>query len=139
MVDEPSNAPDEVAAVLRQMRTRVEAAAAEIDALTTEVIERNRIVDELESLVDALLDVAGARVVVVGGDRRIKAVSRLAAKGLGVVDPVGRPLSAVLPEDVAGQVMSRLDQGTGPDTEEPGGVRVQPLAGGDLLVVLDAS
>jgi PAS domain-containing protein len=136
MADDTPEPTGEMADLLRQLRARVDAAAAEIDTLTTEVVSRTRTVDELEALVDALLDVAGTAVVVVGGDRRVKAVSRRAAKALDDADSVGRPISTVLPEHVSRSVAACLDGGEagGP---EPQGAMIQRLSSGDALVILD--
>lgn len=142
----PDDTPDpagEMDDLLSQMRARVDAAATEIEALTTEVVERTHTVDELEVLVDALLDVAGTAVVVVGRDRRVKAVSRRGVKALDGADPVGRPISTVLPERVSERVATCLDEGTGAGGRtgagegQSEGATVQRLPSGDALVILD--
>src|SRR5690606_15305132 len=139
MVDDTHPSPDvEMTDLLRQMRARVDAAARDIESLTEEVTSRNRTIDQLESLVDALLDIAEIAVVVIGHDRRAKALSRVAARDLNGFDPVGKPASSVLPEDVIERVSACLDDGPGVDPGEREGVRVQRLPGGDALVVLSA-
>ena len=128
---------DEAAALLAELRTRVEEAAAEIDRLTAELVERNQALDELETITDALLGVTDTAVVLVGGDRRVRAMTRGAADLLELKgSQVGRPLSTVLPDDLAREVGERLDDPGGKDRVAGGSATVRVLAGGDALVVL---
>jgi len=106
----PSKA-DEALDVLGELRTRVEEATVEIERLAAELVDRNQALDELESITDALLGVIDTAVVVVGADRRVRALSRGAAQRLELVDPpTGKPLSAVLPEPASSVVVARLDE-----------------------------
>jgi uncharacterized small protein (DUF1192 family) len=129
-------APDADAAVtmLAELRARVEEATAEIDRLTAELDDRTRALDDLESTTDALLGVTDTPVVLVGEDRRVRALTRGAAELLGASGAsVGRALSTVLPDDLAAEVAKRLDDD---DAEGTGAVLVERLEGGGALVVL---
>jgi hypothetical protein len=130
---------EEAVALLAELRTRVEEAAVEIERLTAELVERNQALDELETITDALLGVTDTAVVLVGGDRRVRAMTRGAAELLELKgSQVGRPLSAVLPDDVAREVGERLDDPGCEDQVAGGSATVRVLAGGDALVVLSA-
>lgn len=134
--------PDEAAALLSELRARIEEATAEIERLTAELVQRGRALDELETLTDALLGATDTAVILVGEDRRVRAMSRGAAELLGVErSQVGRPLSTVLPDDLAEAVGERLDaareggaSSSGSSADAP--VRVRMVAGGNALVVL---
>jgi predicted phage gp36 major capsid-like protein len=128
---------DEAVALLAELRARVEEAATEIDRLTAELVERNQALDELETITDALLGVTDTAVVLVGDDRRVRAMTRGAADLLDRQgSQVGRPLSTVLPEDLAREVGERLDGPVGEDRVAGGSATVRVLAGGEALVVL---
>jgi hypothetical protein len=128
---------EEAVTLLAELRTRVEEATAEIDRLTAELVERSQALDELESITDALLGVTDTAVVLVGDDRRVRAMTRGAAELLDVKgSQVGRPLSAVLSGDVAREVGERLDGPVGEDRVAGGSATVRVLGGGDALVVL---
>jgi hypothetical protein len=129
--------PDEAVALLAELRERAEEAATEIERLTVELVERNRALDELESVTDALLDVTDTAVVLVGGDRRVRAMTRGAVDALGLRgSQVGRPLSAVLPDEVARAVGERLDGTVGDEEVAGGSASVRLLDAGGALVVL---
>jgi hypothetical protein len=128
---------DEAVALLAELRTRVEEAATEIDRLTAELVERSQALDELESITDALLGVTDTAVVLVGDDRRVRAMTRGAADLLDLKgSQVGRPLSTVLADDLAREVGERLDGPVGEDRVAGGSATVRVLGGGDALVVL---
>ena len=128
---------DEAVALLAELRARVEEAAVEIDRLTAELVERNQALDELETITDALLGVTDTAVVLVGDDRRVRAMTRGAADLLELKgSQVGRPLSTVLPDDLARAVGKRLDGPVGEDPVAGGSATVRVLGGGDALVVL---
>jgi predicted phage gp36 major capsid-like protein len=128
---------DEAVALLAELRARVEEAAAEIDRLTAELVERNQALDELETITDALLGVTDTAVVLVGDDRRVLAMTRGAADLLDLQgSQVGRPLSTVLPDDLARAVGERLGGPVGEDPVAGGSATVRVLGGGDALVVL---
>jgi hypothetical protein len=128
---------DEAVALLAELRARVEDAAAEIERLTAELVERNQALDELETITDALLGVTDTAVVLVGDDRRVRAVTRGAADLLELQgSQVGRPLSTVLPDELARSIGERLDGPAGEDEVAGGSATVRVLAGGDALVVL---
>jgi predicted phage gp36 major capsid-like protein len=128
---------DEAVALLAELRARVEEAATEIDRLTAELVERNQALDELETITDALLGVTDTAVVLVGDDRRVRAMTRGAADLLDLQGSrVGRPLSTVLPEDLAREVGEQLDGPVGEDRVAGGSATVRVLAGGEALVVL---
>jgi predicted phage gp36 major capsid-like protein len=128
---------DEAVALLAELRARVEEAAAEIERLTAELVERNQALDELETITDALLGVTDTAVVLVGNDRRVRAMTRGAADLLELKgSQVGRPLSTVLPDDVAREVGECLDGQVGEDRVAGGSATVRVVDGGDALVVL---
>lgn len=126
---------DDAVAMLAELRARVEEAAAEIERLTGELADRTRCLDELESTTDALLGVTDTPVILVGEDRRVRAVTRGAADLLDVTgSPVGRALSTVLPDALADEAADQLDGGGG--TGADGALLVQVLDRGGALVVL---
>jgi hypothetical protein len=143
----PREATDDHTKVLADMRVRVESAAAEIDRLTSELTVREELVDELETVIDIVLGVLDTQVVIVGDDRRIRALSRGASEHLpGDGAVVGRALSSVVPEDVFGALEARLvraesrsDDGAADDAgSESMPMDVQPLPGGGAVVVFGA-
>ncbi|MGH9228744.1 MAG: hypothetical protein ACRD07_08435 [Acidimicrobiales bacterium] len=142
----PRDATDDQSRLLADMRVRVESAAAEIDRLTSELTASEEWADELESVMDRVLGLLDAPVVVVGDDRRIRALSRGAGDHLtgGVV--VGKPLSSVVPEDVFAALDARLAAAARDpdewerDDAEPGSmpVDVQRLPSGGAVIVFGA-
>jgi hypothetical protein len=141
----PRQATEDQSKLLTDMRTRVESAAAEIDRLTTELTAREEWIDDLETVLDVVLGLLDPPVVVVGDDRRIRALSRGAAARLTDDAVVGKALSSVLPEDVFDVLEARLaTAASGSDGHavpaEPGSepLAVQPLPGGGALVVFGA-
>lgn len=140
--------PDDAAALLASMRAQLEEATADLDRLTTELEDRSRALAEAETVADAVLGVTDTVLVVVGPDRRVRALSRGAAELAGGADPhVGRPLSAVLPDDVAEVVAERLDaseaDGGGPGSHSgdeavlaSGRLAIDLLEGGGAVLIL---
>ncbi len=130
---------DDPTELLSELRMRVEGAAADIDRLTTELRERERWVDELEGMLDAVLGLSEVPAVLIGDDRRIRAVTRGARERLEG-DVVGKPLSSVLPDAEYAAVEARLadEHGAGAPTPDadPAGVQVVALPGGGAVVVL---
>jgi hypothetical protein len=135
----------DAAEALARMRTLVEEAAGDIERLTDELAERTQKLDDLESVTDAVLGVTETAVVVVGADRRIRAVSRAAVELLDHDGPpIGRPMSAVLPDAVAAAVAARLDEEAetaGPsageaatDVDGPAAPSAAEVPAGDLSV-----
>jgi hypothetical protein len=139
----PRKAPEDQSKLLADMRSRVESAAADIDRLTSELTAREEWVDELETIIDVVLGTVDTPGVIVGDDRRIRALSRGAAEHLTGDAVVGKPLSSVVPEHVFAALEARLGAGaTGSDESvvegvEPGSMilDVQPLPGGGAVVV----
>jgi len=144
-------ARDEAAEALAEMRARLDEATVDIERLTTALEERTLALDEVETLADVLLGAAAAAVVVVRGDRRVRALSPAAAELLGADSShVGRALSSVVPEEVLAVVRPHLggEDEAGEPAEEPDGgsasemvvagwtVEVSPLPGGGAVVVL---
>jgi nitrogen fixation/metabolism regulation signal transduction histidine kinase len=131
---------EEAAALLAELRARVEEAAVEIERLTAELVERSQALDELETIMDAVLGVTDTAVVLVGEDRRVRAMTRGAVDLLATGgSQVGRPLSAVLPDELADAVADALDTALSErgDTEAAGGAAtIRALPGGEALVVL---
>jgi hypothetical protein len=142
----PREAPDDQSKLLADMRARVESAAAEIDRLTSELTAREEWVDELESVMDMVLGLLDTPIVVVGDDRRIRALSRGAAERISGDAVVGKPLSSVVPEAVFTALEARLAttaRGSDEwevDGAEPGSMPldVQPLPSGGAVIVFGA-
>ncbi|HKA85377.1 MAG TPA: hypothetical protein VKD21_16010 [Acidimicrobiales bacterium] len=142
----PREATDDDTQVLADMRARVEAAAAEIDRLASELTAREELADELETVIEIVLGMVDAQVVVVGDDGRIRALSRGAGEHLPGDAVVGKVLSSVLPDDVFSAMEARLaraeggSDGRAVDDAEPESVPmdVQPLPGGGAVVVFGA-
>jgi hypothetical protein len=137
-------ATEDQSKLLADMRTRVESAAAEIDCLTSELTAREEWVDELEAIIDIVLGLLDTPVVVVGDDRRVRALSRGAGEQL-TGDAVGKALSSVLPDDVFAAVDAQLTTVAGRSdgdaaAAEPGSTAldVQRLPGGGAVVVFGA-
>jgi hypothetical protein len=137
-------ATEDQSRLLADMRGRVEAAATEIDRLTTELTAREEWVDDLETILDVVLGLLDAPVVVVGDDRRIRALSRGAGERLTGDAVVGKALSSVVPDDVFEAFEARLATASGSDGDagsaEPGStpLAVQRLPGGGAVVVFGA-
>jgi nitrogen fixation/metabolism regulation signal transduction histidine kinase len=131
---------DDPTELLRELRARIERATAEIDRLAAELQDRDRLVDELESTLDAVLGLSAVPVVVIGDDRRIRAVTRGASQRLEGGDVVGKPLSSVLPETEFAAVEERVGhpREVGPSAPDATSTEVQVLAlpGGGAVVVL---
>lgn len=143
--DMPRKATEDQGKLLADMRSRLESAAAEIDRLTSELTAREEWVDELETIIDVVLGMVDTPVVVVGDDRRIRALSRGAGKHLTGDAVVGKPLSSVVPEHVFAALEARLGAATGSDESEAEGAEpgstildVQQLPGGGAVVVFGA-
>jgi len=142
----PPKATDDQSTLLADMRARVESAAAEIDRLTSELAAREEWVDELESIMDMVLGMVDTPVVVVGDDRRIRALSRGASAHLTSDGVVGKPLSSVVPEEAFAALEARLAMAArGSDEGDVGAVGpgsmpldVQALPGGGAVVVFGA-
>jgi hypothetical protein len=138
-------ATEDQSKLLADMRTRVESAAADIDRLTTELTARDEWVDDLETILDIVLGLLHTPVVVVGDDRRIRALSRGAGERLTGDAVVGKALSSVVPDDVFEALEARLETAaSGSDGDagsaEPGPtpLDVQRLPGGGAVVVFGA-
>jgi hypothetical protein len=136
----PRQATEDQSKLLADMRTRVECAAAEIDRLASELTAREDWVDELETIVDTVLGLLDTPVVVVGDDRRIRALSRGAAEQLTGEAAVGKAMSSVLPDDVFAALEAELaTSASGPDGDaaQPGSTAmdVQRLRSGGAVVV----
>lgn len=135
MVDDTTG-PDpaderDVAALLAEMRARLEEAAADIERLTGELEDRTQALDDIEGLTDILLGAGESAVLVVRPDRRVRALSRGAAELLGVDDThVGRALSSVVPDEVAAATRDHLMQLA--DAAEAGGGAAAPGRTKDL-------
>jgi hypothetical protein len=139
----PRQATEDQSKLLADMRTRVDSAAAEIDRLTSELTAREQWVDELETIIDIVLGLLDTPVVVVGDDRRIRALSRGAGEQLTGDAVVGKAMSSVLPDDVFAALEARLAtaaSGLDGDAAEPGPapLDVQRLPGGGAVVVFGA-
>ena len=136
---------EQASGLLADMRKRIEEAADDVERLTAELDDRRQALDELETVADAVLGATTTAVVIVGPDRRVRAITRGAADLFGVDgSPVGRPLSAVVPDDVVRATQGHFDDDGGPAT--PGAVDAGPWTvtveglegGGAVLVVQDA-
>ena len=98
----------------------------------------------LETIIEIVLGLLDTPVVVVGDDRRIRALSRGAGEQLAG-DAVGKALSSVLPDDVFAALDAQLTTvASGSDGDaaaaEPGStpLDVQRLPGGGAVVVFGA-
>ena len=131
---------DDATELLRELRARIEGAAGEINRLAAELQDRDRLVDELESTLDAVLGLSAVPVVVIGDDRRIRAVTRGASQRLEGGDVVGKPLSSVLPETEFAAVEERVghprEAGPSPPDASSAEVQVLALPSGGAVVVL---
>ncbi len=136
--DRPDDGSDSVAELVREMRAEVEAAAGQLDALTTAVHQWQGRVDELESVVDAVLRLSDQAIVVVDGDLRMVGLSAAAGVVLGL--GAGARLPAGAPSAVTCLVDDWQRQGR-PEHEltvDGWSGRMVALAGGGVLVVLAA-
>ena len=136
---------EQASGLLADMRKRIEEAADDVERLTAELDDRRQALDELETVADAVLGATTTAVVIVGPDRRVRAITRGAADLFGVeASPVGRPLSAVVPDEVVRATQDHFDDDGGPATPGtadagPWTVTVEGLEGGGaVLVVQDA-
>jgi hypothetical protein len=144
--DMPRQATDDQSKLLADMRGRVETAATEIERLTSELTARDQWVDELETIIDIVLGLLDTPVVIVGDDRRIRALSRGAGEQLPGDATVGRAFSSLIPDDVFAALEERLtaaanstdggDEAGAEPTSMPADVRRLP--GGGAVVVLGA-
>jgi PAS domain-containing protein len=135
--------PAEAVEMLAALRQQVDAAAGDIERLTDELDERSRALDELESVADAVFGAADTPILVVGPDRKVRAVTRGAAEQLGLDgSAVGRPLATVAPEvgEAARERLERLaeEPGLEPGTVAAGRwkVTVEGLGDGGAVLVL---
>jgi PAS domain-containing protein len=136
----------EAAAVLADMRSRLDEATNDVERLTAELEQRTQALDEFEGLVDVLLGVSTEAVVVVQPDRRVRALSRAAAEMLGLdASHVGKALASVVPDEIVvatREQLLRLSEGTeveaGDDEVVAGSwtVTVTGLADGGAVLVL---
>jgi hypothetical protein len=138
-------ATEDQSKLLADMRTRVESAAAEIDRLTTELTAREEWVDDLETTLEIVLGLLDRPVVVVGDDRRIRALSRGVGERLTGDAVVGKALSSVIPDEIFEALEARLaTAASGSDGDEAPAesgstpLDVQRLPGGGAVVVFGA-
>jgi uncharacterized protein GlcG (DUF336 family) len=127
---------------LDEVRQEVVAAADDLERMTAELRSRTRLVERLEALADTLLDLVAVPVVVVDTEGRIAAVSRCGASELpGLAESLGKPVSAVLPEPLAGEIVAFVTAGSTPLdlTDAPAsprnGTRLVALPDGYAMVV----
>jgi uncharacterized protein GlcG (DUF336 family) len=127
---------------LEEVRQELVDAADDLERMTAELRSRTRLVERLEALADTLLDLVALPVVVVDTEGRIAAVSRGGASELpGLADSLGKPVSAVLPEPLAGEVVAFVMAGSTPLdlTDAPAspqnGTRLVALPDGYAVVV----
>lgn len=122
-----------------------------MERLTTELAASREWVDEIESTLDVVMGMVDVPIVVVGDDRRIRAVSRRATELLGGDVVVGKPLSSIVSDDVYADLEAHFgaeaagaardaDTGAGAGVRVPGGgvlagrVDVEPLPGGGAVL-----
>ena len=127
---------DDPTQLLADMRARLETSTAELDELAASLASARGLADDLETVVDVLLGLGGARVLVIDDDRRIRGLSRAAAEDVEGA-AVGKPLSSAVSDDLFDEVIARLD------AEHPGnhplacaGADVYRLPGGGAVLVL---
>jgi len=136
--DRPASRADATAELVAEMRAAVEEATRQIEELTTALGDSQVLVDDLESVVDILLDLAPCSVVVIDDSRRITGLSAGAGAQLEGA-AVGKPLSSVLPDVAADTAVDALDHGARAAVELATGgkgARVHPLPGGGAVLVL---
>jgi nitrogen fixation/metabolism regulation signal transduction histidine kinase len=102
-------------ALLEEVRAELDAAAQDLERLNEQLRDRVVEVQRLEILVDHLLDRLTVPALVVDPDGRLAAVSRGAVDGYAQLsrDAVGRPVSTVLPEDLAEQIRKIIEARSG--------------------------
>ena len=129
--------------VLRAAREAVDDATHRLDKLTKQLAERATQVDLLESVLDAVLDVAEGPVIVVDRGRRVTALSRVAATEHGC--ELGAALSEIVPAEVASQIGALLDEADADGVGDLGerdlpdlgtGARVRILPSGHAILAL---
>ncbi|HLT70316.1 MAG TPA: hypothetical protein VKZ72_09135 [Acidimicrobiales bacterium] len=126
------------AALLAELRGRLEEATATLERAADELVAERHRVDVLENVVDVLLGVCGVPVVVVDGDRRIIGLSAVAGRMDGAA--VGRPLVSVLADGVVEKLEAGL-AGEADVIDIPDGDRTltaHRLPGGGAVLVLSA-
>ena len=136
--ERPASRADASAALVAEMRAAVEEATRQIEELTAALVDHRALVDDLESVVDILLDLAPCSVVVIDDSRRITGLSEEAGLRLEGA-AVGKPLSSVLPDVAADAAVDTLDDGARAAVELATGgegARVHPLPGGGAVLVL---
>ena len=136
--ERPASRADASAELVAEMRVAVEEATRQIEELTAALRDRQVLLDDLESVVDILLDLAPCSVVVIDDSRRITGLSEGAGVHLEGA-AVGKPLSSVLPDVAADSVVDTLDHGTRAAVELGSageGATVHPLPGGGAVLVL---
>jgi PAS domain-containing protein len=89
----------DTATVIEQARAEVERASRELERLTEQLNDRTELVERLEVLTDALLDLLPTPAVVVDAEGTLVAVSRgAAAEYPYLADALGRSAATVLPK-----------------------------------------
>jgi PAS domain-containing protein len=83
-------------------RAELDRAAGDLERLIDQLGERTERVEWLESLLDEVLELLTVPALVLDDERRIVAASRAAEDQVpGVAGGLGRPATAVLPEELA--------------------------------------
>ncbi|HEX5366187.1 MAG TPA: hypothetical protein VFW63_05940 [Acidimicrobiales bacterium] len=102
---------------LRRARAALDAAAEQVSRLSARLEVSDVRVDELETVLDVVLDLVPLQLVVVDRHRRVTALSRAAAEGLG--GGVGDPLGALVDAESARRVGRLLDAGVPAEVDLP--------------------
>ncbi len=137
--DRAETRTEEAAALLAEMRARVDDATRRLGDLDAELRASRRTVDELESLVDVLLGSLDAPALVIDGSRRVTGFSRAAGERFDGLAP-GKAVSALLPGAVVDELTAYLDA-DGAEAALPAageGARAYRLPGGGAVVLLPA-
>ena len=146
---------DQHDALLEDARVELDAAAEDVENLNKQLRDRTRDVQRLEVLVDRLLELVEVPTIVVEPNGHVVAMSRGAAERHPHLsrEAVGRSVSAVLPEDIADDILrlvevesarntassTRSDPSGPPDDEghRLSGATAFALPDGAVLVQLD--
>lgn len=124
--------------LLAEMRAGVEAAAGQLDEVTSELSSRRAQVDDLETVADLVLGLSDTVIVVVNERRQITGLSRGAKAQHPGLD-IGKPLSSLVPAELADAVSACLDEAPDHPSDLDGtqvGARLHPLPGGGAVLVV---
>jgi uncharacterized protein GlcG (DUF336 family) len=134
---------DDTETTLETARQELTSAAEDLERLTGELQQRTALVERLEVLSDALLDLVLVPAVVVDAEGRIVGVSRGGAAAVPeLADALNKPVSAVVPRRLADEIAAFV---AGPELTPAQATllaetstRFTALPDGSTLVVFDS-